>query len=71
MKMKQTILDHAGWAIKRTRDVIKKGTENIQLKQNNDPDSALVNAEKITALTIISELGEDVALASCKTYCIV
>ena len=71
MKMKQTILDHAGWAIKRTKDVIKKGTENIQLKQNNDPDSALVNAEKTTALTIISELGEDVALASCKTYCIV
>ena len=57
----ETILDHAGWAIKRTRDVITKGTENIQLKQNNDPDSALVNAEKTTALTIIRELGEDVA----------
>ena len=57
----ETILDHAGWAIKRTRDVIKKGTESIQLKQNNDPHSALVNAEKTTALTIISELGEDVA----------
>ena len=57
----ETILDHAGWAIKRARDIIKKGTENIQLKQNNDPDSALVNAEKTTALTIISELGEDVA----------
>jgi hypothetical protein len=57
----ETILDHAGWAIKRTRDVIKRGAENLQLKQSNDPDSPLINANKTTALTTIKELGDDVA----------
>lgn len=57
----ETILDHAGWAIKRARDVIKKGAENLQLTQSNDPDSPLINANKTTALTIIKELGDDVA----------
>lgn len=57
----ETILNHAGWAIKRARDVIRKGAENVQLTQSNNPDSLLVNAEKTTALTIIRELGDDVA----------
>ncbi len=56
-----TILDHAGWAIKRARDIIKKGAENLHLKQSNDPDSPLIDANKTTALTIIKELGDDVA----------
>ena len=57
----QSILYHAGWAIKRARDVISKGpTGNLELKKTTNEDSAIVVAEKTTSLAIIKQLGDDV-----------
>ena len=56
----ESIRDHAGWAIKRARDVIMKGHNLIPAKENVDEKSAVVHADKTTALSLISQLGEDV-----------
>ena len=53
-----SIRDRAGWAIKRTRDVIFKGQHEIPAKESFGEESQ-VYASKSDALSIISLLGED------------
>lgn len=55
----ETVRDHAGWSIKRARDVIMKGQHQIPVKENKQ-ESTIVHADKSSALAIISHLGQDV-----------
>ena len=54
----KSVQDHAGWALKRTRDVITKGPNQIPLKQS-EQEPTILYADKSSALQIISTLGTD------------
>jgi hypothetical protein len=54
-----TIRDHAGWAIKRARDVIFKGQNELPAKATVDEDSPVIFGSKTDALAVLSLLGED------------
>jgi hypothetical protein len=54
-----SIRDHAGWAIKRARDVIFKGQHELPAKESVGEESQVIYASKSDALSIISLLGED------------
>ena len=56
----ESIKDHAGWALKRTRDVLVKGPNQIPLKETDEPTSTILYADKPSAIEIISLLGTDV-----------
>ena len=56
----ETILYHAGWAIKRARDVISKGQEELAARETVQEDSQVLYGNKRDALAVISSLGEDV-----------
>ena len=56
----EVILDHAGWAIKRARDIIDKGHDELAAKETVAEDAHVLYANKTDALAIISLLGQDV-----------
>ena len=56
----ESIKDHTGWALKRTRDVLVKGPNQIPLKVTDEPTSTILYADKPSAIEIISLLGTDV-----------
>ena len=56
----ESIKDHAGWALKRTRDVLVKDPNQIPLKETDEPTSTILYADKPSAIEIISLLGTDV-----------
>jgi hypothetical protein len=51
--------NHAGWAIKRARDVIFKGQNELPAKATVDEDSPVIFGSKTDALAVLSLLGED------------
>ena len=55
----ETIRDHAGWAIKRARDVIFKGQNELPAKATVKDDSPVIFGSKADALAVLSLLGED------------
>ena len=56
----EMILDHAGWAIKRARDIIDKGLDKLPAKETEGEDALVLYAHRTDALAIISLLGQDV-----------
>ena len=54
-----SIRDHAGWVIKRARDTLMKGKDEVPAKES-ETDSTIIQGSKIEALNLISSLGEDV-----------
>ncbi len=54
-----TIRDHAEWAIKRARDVIFKGQNELLAKATVKDDSPVIFGSKADALAVLSLLGED------------
>ena len=56
----ESIKDHAGWALKRTRDVLVKDPNQIPLKVTDEPTSTILYADKPSAIEIISLLGTDI-----------
>ncbi|XP_028407340.1 uncharacterized protein LOC114529967 [Dendronephthya gigantea] len=55
----ESIRDHAGWAVKRARDVISKGQNELPLKETFKKDASIVFGTKSNALTVLSQLGGD------------
>ena len=62
----ESIKDHAGWILKRTRDVLINGPNQIPLKETDEPTSTILYANKSSALEIISHLGTDVKQSDSK-----
>ena len=57
------IKDHAGWAIKRARDIVKSSSVD-QLKIKQSPkDNVILVVDKDQALKLIAQLGKDVKQA--------
>ena len=54
-----SIRDHAGLVIKRARDTLVQGEDELPAKES-DTDSTIIQGSKIDALNLISSLGEDV-----------
>ena len=50
---------HAGWAIKRARDIIKQASEDQLRIQNATNTKHFYHIEKFRALEVIFNLGED------------
>ena len=56
----EAVSDHAGWAIKRARDIIKSSAEtNLKIKKSSSDDS-VCGVQKSVALELVSKLGKDV-----------
>ena len=53
------IRDHAGWVIKRVRDTLVKGKDELPAMESEN-DATVVQGSKVEALNLISNLGEDV-----------
>ena len=53
------IRDHAGWVIKRVRDTLVKGKDELPAMESEN-DSTVVQGSKVEALNLLSNLGEDV-----------
>jgi hypothetical protein len=51
-----TIRDHAGWAIKRARDVIFKGQNELPAKATVNDDCPVIFGSKTDALAVLSLL---------------
>ena len=49
--------DHAGWVIKRVRDTLVKGKDELPAMESEN-DSTVVQGSKVEALNLISNLGE-------------
>ena len=60
---KESLLDHAGWAVKRAMDVINSGPNELPARGTVAEDSEVLLANKPNALEIISPLGDDVKQA--------
>ena len=54
-----SIRDHAGWVIKRARDTLAKGDDELSVRES-DVDSTVIQGSKMETLNLISSLGEDV-----------
>ena len=55
----EAVTDHAGWAIKRARDIIKSSTEtNLRIKKSSSEEDSY-KIDKSVALELISNLGKD------------
>ena len=54
----KSVQDHAGWALKRMRDIITKGPNQIPLKES-EQEPTILYADKSSVLQIISTLGTD------------
>ena len=54
-----SVKDHAGWAIKKARDIIKSSTEDkLRIKKSSD-DDIWCEVDKSVALELLSKLGND------------
>ena len=62
----ESIKDHAGWALKRARDVLINGPNQIPLKETDEPTSTILYPNKSSVLEIISHLGTDVKQSDSK-----
>ena len=54
-----SIRDHGGWVVKRTRESILKGGSDVRAKESVD-GSVVVHGDKGYAMEIIGSMGEDV-----------
>ena len=52
-----TIRDHAGWTIKRARDVIFKGQNELPAKETVSDDSAVIFGSNTDTLAVLSLLN--------------
>ncbi|XP_028413897.1 uncharacterized protein LOC114536745 isoform X2 [Dendronephthya gigantea] len=59
-----TVRGHAGWAVKRARDVIFKGQDKVPAKETVNDDSPVIFSSKTAALAVFSLLGEDTKQAN-------
>lgn len=53
------VKDHAGWAIKRARDIIKSSTEDKLRIKKSSGDDTWCEVDKSVALELLSKLGKD------------
>ena len=53
------VKDHAGWAIKRARDIIKSSTEDKLRIKKSSGDDTWCEVNKSVALELLSKLGKD------------
>ena len=53
------VRDHAGWAIKRARDIIKSSTEDKLRIKKSSGDDTWCEVDKSVALELLSKLGKD------------
>lgn len=53
------VKDHAGWAIKRARDIIKSSTEDKLRIKKSSSDDTWCEVNKSVALELLSKLGKD------------
>ena len=51
---------HAGWAIKRARDLVQSGSATLKIQVSKADDSSFCEVSKQRLLDIFKDLGEDV-----------